>query len=94
MTLIAVYNSDGCVGRCDARCYQATTPTCHCICGGKNHAAGLVKALDNTREMAKDWLENAADKLDDRLYAELHDEVSQPSLPFPEECNAAKGGAA
>lgn len=36
-TLIAVYNSDGCVGRCDARCHKATTPQCHCICGGRYH---------------------------------------------------------
>jgi len=25
-TLIAVYNSEGCVGRCDARCYEAAEP--------------------------------------------------------------------
>lgn len=23
-TLLAVYDSDGCVGRCDAKCYDAT----------------------------------------------------------------------
>jgi hypothetical protein len=57
MTLIAVYNSEGCVGRCDAKCYQATDPVCDCICGGINHGAGLTKATGNTREMAEDWIE-------------------------------------
>jgi hypothetical protein len=52
-TLIAVYNSDGCVGRCDARCYDAVGGTCDCICGGRNHGAGAAKAMDNTREMGE-----------------------------------------
>jgi hypothetical protein len=49
-TLIAVYNSRGCVGRCDARCYEAKSKTCHCICGGKNHSAGKSKSLQNNAE--------------------------------------------
>jgi hypothetical protein len=57
MTLIAVYNSEGCVGRCDARCYEATCNDCNCICGGRNHGAGLNKATDNTRELAEKWIE-------------------------------------
>ncbi len=56
-TLIAVYNSEGCVGRCDARCYEATEPQCNCICGGRNHGAGLEQAVDNTRELAQQWLD-------------------------------------
>ncbi len=47
-TLIAVYNSEGCVGRCDAKCYEAEHPECECICGGLNHGTGLVRAQDNT----------------------------------------------
>lgn len=50
-TLLAVYNSDGCVGRCDERCYDAKGDTCTCICGGKNHKAGKVQAERNTAEM-------------------------------------------
>lgn len=50
-TLIAVYNSEGCVGRCDAKCYNATTEQCTCICGGVNHGAGFRKAADNTAEL-------------------------------------------
>lgn len=49
-TLIAVYNSRGCVGRCDARCYEAKSKTCHCICGGKNHGQGRTAALKNNEE--------------------------------------------
>jgi len=29
-TLIAVYTSDGCAGRCDARCYNAAEAACEC----------------------------------------------------------------
>jgi hypothetical protein len=58
-TLIAVYNSEGCVGRCDARCYDAAEEPCECICQGRNHAAGRQRAIDNTRELAGSWLERA-----------------------------------
>jgi hypothetical protein len=50
MTLIAVYTSDGCVGRCDARCYNATSSSCDCICRGMNHAKGLTVARDLTSD--------------------------------------------
>lgn len=59
MTLISVYNSDGCVGRCDAKCYDASSPacTCDCICGGANHGVGQNKAESNTREYCDKWIE-------------------------------------
>lgn len=46
-TVIAVYNSDGCVGRCDANCHDAVSTNCTCICGGANHGKGLRTAIDN-----------------------------------------------
>ena len=55
-TLIAAYNSEGCTGRCDAKCYNATGPDCECICGGLNHGAGVEKAMENTRELAEEWM--------------------------------------
>lgn len=55
-TLIAAYNSEGCTGRCDARCYEATGPVCDCICGGMNHGAGRERAEANTSEMAEVWV--------------------------------------
>ena len=57
--LIAVYTGDGCAGRCDAKCYNAWGPECHCICQGANHGAGRQEAIDNTREMAESWLGQA-----------------------------------
>jgi hypothetical protein len=56
-TLIAVYNSDGCVGRCDAKCYNAKGDKCECICGGANHGVGLKQADANTQKMAEKWIE-------------------------------------
>ena len=58
-SLISEHNSDGCVGRCDAKCYNATSMAseCDCICNGMNHGAGINKALDNTREYADRWIE-------------------------------------
>jgi hypothetical protein len=57
--LIAVYTGDGCVGRCDAKCYNAWGPECHCICQGADHGAGRQEAIDNTRELGESWLEHA-----------------------------------
>lgn len=71
-TLIAVYNSEGCVGRCDSRCYNAHEPECDCICGGVNHGAGRQQAEDNTRQMAQKWLDN---------YAGTHDDLTSWSVP-------------
>jgi hypothetical protein len=50
-TLIEVYNSYGCIGRCDARCYDAKEPECKCICGGVNHGVGLKRAIEFSREL-------------------------------------------
>ena len=59
-TLIAVYNSEGCVGRCDSKCYDAKHPDCDCICNGRNHGAGQQKAIENTREMVEGWIDEYA----------------------------------
>lgn len=55
-TLIAVYNSSGCVGRCDARCYNAKTKECNCICGGANHGVGEKDATANVLAYTKERL--------------------------------------
>jgi hypothetical protein len=60
MTLLPVYTSEGCIGRCDANRYQAQEPHCDWICGGLNHRAGAQQAVDNTRQMAKAWIEKYA----------------------------------
>ncbi len=69
--LIAAYNSGGCAGRCDAKCYNAWGPECHCICQGANHGIGRQDAIDNTREMAESWLEHALANGADISQAEL-----------------------
>jgi hypothetical protein len=80
-TLIAVSTSDGLVGRCDARCYLAMHPDCDCICGGRNHGAGVQKALDNTRAMARHWLREYARKEALTTFtAEIHQECTQATL--------------
>ena len=58
-TLIALYTGDGCVGRCDAKCHLAWGPECHCVCQGVNHGAGKQEAIENTRELAESWIEQA-----------------------------------
>lgn len=51
-TLIAVFKPDGkLLGRCDARCYDGSGDRCRCICGGKNHRAGLQTAARQTLAM-------------------------------------------
>lgn len=57
-SLIAVYNSEGCVGRCDSKCYNAESPECDCICRGANHGKGLAKAQANTQAMAGQLIQN------------------------------------
>lgn len=65
-TLISSYNSEGCVGRCDAKCYDASEPDCTCICQGRNHGKGRQQALDNTREYCEAWIKRAQQR-DPRL---------------------------
>jgi hypothetical protein len=55
-TLIAVYTSSGLIGRCDAKCYEAITPLCECMCGGRNHGKGREYATSNTRALAEEWI--------------------------------------
>jgi len=59
-TLVAVYNSGGCVGRCDARCYLAQNAKCSCICGGRNHSAGKERAMENVAQRVGLELEDLA----------------------------------
>lgn len=50
-TAIAVYDSEGVVGRCDAKCHNAQSPECDCICGGRLHGVGADRAVaENTRQ--------------------------------------------
>jgi len=80
-TLIEVRNSEGVVGRCDAKCYEAQEPKCECVCGGMNHGAGYQRALENTREMATEWIrEYASEKGLREFEALIGQDVLQPRL--------------
>lgn len=60
-TLISVNGSGGLmIGRCDARCYDAKSEPCRCICGGKNHGVGLHAAVENTRTRARELSESSS----------------------------------
>ena len=59
VTLISYHSSGSDEGRCDSKCYDAEWDECTCICGGKNHGAGIEQAMDNTRELAESWVERA-----------------------------------
>jgi hypothetical protein len=51
MILMSQKIGQGPTQRCDARCYGAKGGNCQCICNGRNHGAGIDKALDNVRTM-------------------------------------------
>jgi hypothetical protein len=57
--LITAYTGDGCVGRCDAKCYLARGRDCHCICRDVNHSVGRQEAIANTRKLGESWPERA-----------------------------------
>lgn len=65
-TVLAVYNSGGCVGRCDANCHNAAVQSCRCICGGRNHGVGLMMAIANNAERV------GLDPADLRRFAAAH----------------------
>ena len=70
-TLISYQSSGGDQGRCDAKCYDAHEPDCDCICGGRNHGAGKQQAIENTRELAEGWIEQARANGQDVALAQL-----------------------
>lgn len=55
-TLIAVYNKQGSLGKCDEQCYDAAKPGCNCICNGHNHGAGYAQAVKNTARYCAFWV--------------------------------------
>jgi len=53
-TILAVYDSEGCRGRCDSRCHFALSAECDCICGGRYHGS----RHDAQRRMIEELLAN------------------------------------
>jgi hypothetical protein len=57
--LISCQSFGGDRGRCDAKCYNAWGPECHCVCQGAGNGIGKQGAIEDTRELAESWLEQA-----------------------------------
>lgn len=64
MRVIRIRNTDGTLGECSAKCYDADIARCRCICGGRNHGVGEAQALANARELAQSW--NCEVEIDER----------------------------
>lgn len=48
MNLLILKTADGTTRTCNATCYNAEHPKCHCICGGLNHGLGEAAARNQT----------------------------------------------
>ncbi len=81
-TLMAVYNSEGCVGRCDANCFNAVHQDCECICQGANHGVGEALAIKQTAKRAEKWIADYAQarKIGNHEAEVFGTSVSQPAL--------------
>lgn len=78
-TLMSWANSNGEQGRCDAKCYNAKSHVCFCMCGGRNHGSGLKVAVEQTIEHSKEMLKKYEKRTGQKFELELGKEV-QPSL--------------
>ena len=78
VTLIEVRNSQGVIGRCDERCYDAIGGKCDCCCGGVNHGVGLNKAVANLSRMYNDVI--LANTLEDVSQAKVVRPKLEPVL--------------
>jgi hypothetical protein len=89
-TLIAIYTGDGCTGRCDAKCYNAWGPECHCVCQGGNHGAGKQEATASTQELTASWFEQA--EAAGHIISVLGSPAKHCQIPrAPGECNDCTG---
>jgi hypothetical protein len=82
-TVLSYHTSGGEEGRCDARCHNAVSPDCDCICGGANHGVGTQQAIENTRLMAEQMIADFAHKHDittGDLEASVPDHVYQTEM--------------
>lgn len=59
-TLMSWHNSEGCKGRCDARCHNAKNPHCDCMCGGRYHGGARDGTLaERVDQYGEEVLEGA-----------------------------------
>ena len=93
MTLVEARKSSKLIGRCDARCYNATSSKCNCICGGANHGIGFIKARTNMTDKLQgeivQKLRERPDFQNDSFYkdASIKFYAHQLELHFSSDCN-------
>lgn len=46
-TIYTVHKGDKIIGRCDAKCHEATRFDCQCCCGGAHHGVGTKAAIED-----------------------------------------------
>lgn len=77
-TLITAHNGEArLIGRCDANCYNATKPSCKCICGGRNHRRGLKAAARATLQASRRTLHSVPHPAD---FCEVEHVTINPEL--------------
>lgn len=92
--LIVAHDRNGKVaGKCDEKCYNATSDRCLCVCGGMNHGVGPRVAASNTRIRAAEILQNLENWATDRqtkltFFAKLSC-LAHPTL-FPTELESCR----
>lgn len=68
MVVLTMHSSWGILGSCDARCYNAQSKSCLCICGGKNHGVGRKQAIVNARQIVKELEANVTPSSERNCY--------------------------
>jgi len=76
VAIYAVYDKNGCVGRCDARCHKAVLPECTCICGGAFHGVGTQIAVEDRSTLSnEEIIETCSDMgIEGELRVRRHEE--------------------
>ena len=73
--------------RCDANCYNDTTPTCDCCCRGRNHGVGLERAIALNRDLHEDLLNDPDNPTFDGLTIQITTDL--PPTPNPGQAQPA-----
>jgi len=81
-TLLAFYDSQGLIGRCDEKCYNALLPKCQCVCGGLNHSKGLSEARENIKDLTEQELAKAHTEKTGKSDLRVLKESRQLELPI------------
>lgn len=80
-TVMSWHNSEGCKGRCDAKCHNAETPECNCMCGGAYHGSKRKGTFDKIQAVHAEFIIKEATKRAAGLGFEIEfTEHAQPTL--------------